>query len=432
MTMVQFRSSQNLKSMKNQNLICLILSVFGPLLFIITTGCSESNPVTDDDAITNLKLLIDEESSTLNNPGFSLTYNQKLNIVVLEREISGTLEDQEALMNQYRQSEQRFRNEMITNFRAEHQYEYAKTMADANATYIMKIISSNDTLTFKITPTEWKFIENNMLEQSEMDQVMFYDYLRNGWEDLNRTTINPDGEWILYDAMASKSKITFLYYVSAQTLSELKSKDGANMRDEVFAPYYLNPILNRSLSLFYRLGLDMEIHVNTPNAANPDITITLPNIEMSQHILPQNRISTQSLTSFNYGNDTRPLNNQFNGVLQLRQLAENFNNTQTQKLSPSMLIANVSQHVDEEAKMYVFNYILNEDKVSIGQMNHESGMRAVLNEMASNQASKNFINLLVKENYGMRFVTVGSNSSLKVTNEVTARDIVELLNHSAT
>jgi len=115
------------------------------------------------------------------------------------------------------------------------------------------------------------------------------------------------------------------------------------------------------------------------------------------------------------------------GVERLKQEASNYNTYSAQTLSDQNPMPNVRQQVDEMGKMYVFEYIWNENIGDINSLNHEAGMRNVIVEMSNNPQSLNFIKLLVAEGYGIRFTVVGSNTHTTVTNEISSSDIADMV-----
>lgn len=121
----------------------------------------------------------------------------------------------------------------------------------------------------------------------------------------------------------------------------------------------------------------------------------------------------------------------FIGVQQLINEATRYNTLYgeeaRQSLSERNPMPNVKQDVDTTNRMYVFEYIWFEDLQDMDKLNHAGGMRAVLQEMSSSPQSFNFMKLLVQEGYGIRFNVEGSKSGKKVSNEVSAQEVKDLV-----
>lgn len=115
------------------------------------------------------------------------------------------------------------------------------------------------------------------------------------------------------------------------------------------------------------------------------------------------------------------------GVERLKQEAANYNTYSAQTLSDQNPMPNVRQQVDETGKMYVFEYIWNENIGDINSLNHEAGMRNVVIEMSNNPQSLNFMKLLVEEGYGIRFTVEGCNTHTTVSNEISSSDIADMI-----
>lgn len=96
-------------------------------------------------------------------------------------------------------------------------------------------------------------------------------------------------------------------------------------------------------------------------------------------------------------------------------------------ISENNPMPNVHQKVDTISKMYEFDYIWYEQLSPMEKLNHEAGMRNVLNEMTKSIQSRNFMKILAEEGYGIRFNVMGNISGKKVSNEVTPDDIKDLI-----
>lgn len=115
------------------------------------------------------------------------------------------------------------------------------------------------------------------------------------------------------------------------------------------------------------------------------------------------------------------------GEDRLEQEAATYNRYNVQTITPQNPMPNIRQEVDKTSKMYIFYYVWNEDVATMETLNHEAGMRAVLQEMANTPSSLNFMKLLVEEGYGIRFDVEGSNSHKNVSNSINSSEIAQMV-----
>lgn len=120
-----------------------------------------------------------------------------------------------------------------------------------------------------------------------------------------------------------------------------------------------------------------------------------------------------------------------NGVSRLINEATRYNSLYADEVKASLSeqnpMPNIHQNVDTIGKMYEFDYIWYEKLSPMENLNHEAGMRNVLNEMTKSPQSKNFMMILADEGYGIRFNVEGSISGKKVSNEVSNNEIKDLI-----
>lgn len=114
-------------------------------------------------------------------------------------------------------------------------------------------------------------------------------------------------------------------------------------------------------------------------------------------------------------------------VDKLKEEAQLFNNNNAQKLSKTNHMPCVRHVVDENSNLYVFEYLWDEEIAQVDNLNHESGMKEVLKEMASNPKSLVFMKLLIEANYGIMFRVEGSKTHKIVENKVSHKDIAALV-----
>jgi len=114
------------------------------------------------------------------------------------------------------------------------------------------------------------------------------------------------------------------------------------------------------------------------------------------------------------------------GVEMIKEQADAYNMTGGQSLSDTPM-ANVRHLVDENKRLYIFEYLWNEDFGDIESLDHASRMKEVAKEMSSNPASLNFMKLLAKEKYGIMFRVEGSKTHKKIENKVSYQEIVALI-----
>lgn len=120
-----------------------------------------------------------------------------------------------------------------------------------------------------------------------------------------------------------------------------------------------------------------------------------------------------------------------NGVSRLVIEATKYNSLYADEVKASLSeqnpMPNIHQNVDTISKMYEFDYIWYEKLSPMEKLNHEAGMRNVLDEMTKSPQSKNFMMILADEGYGIRFNVEGSISGKKVSNEVSNSEIKDLI-----
>lgn len=86
-----------------------------------------------------------------------------------------------------------------------------------------------------------------------------------------------------------------------------------------------------------------------------------------------------------------------------------------------------SHKVDEYNKQYVFVYKCNQEVADMNKMNHHKAMKEVLAEMKNNEASLNFMKLLLKKDYGVRFEVIGSITGDTIINSESPDEIRKMI-----
>ena len=120
------------------------------------------------------------------------------------------------------------------------------------------------------------------------------------------------------------------------------------------------------------------------------------------------------------------------GIARIKEAARVFNKSHSQTFDDSDMPC-VHNKVDESSKLYIYEYLWNEDVCDISKLNqlnllnHEARMDIVLLEMKTNPESLEFMKLLAKENFEIVFKVEGNKTHKIIENKVSSAEIAKMI-----